>query len=50
MPSFESLKAWQKARELTLAVYPLSSKLPEAEQFGLRAQMRRAAVSAMLTS
>lgn len=47
MARFESLRAWQKARELTLVIYPLSAMLPPGEQFGLTSQMRRAAVSAM---
>ncbi len=46
MPRFKNLKAWQKAHELTLAVYRLSPALPSQERFGLCAQMRRAAVSA----
>jgi four helix bundle protein len=43
--SFKNLTVWQKAIELTIAVYALTSKFPESERFGLTNQMRRAAVS-----
>ena len=46
MPRFQALQAWQKAHELALEVYRLSQKLPPEERYGLRGQMRRAAVSA----
>ncbi len=36
---------WQRAIELTLAVYKLTSRFPGSERFGLTNQMRRAAVS-----
>ena len=42
---FEKLKAWQKAKELTLSVYQLCGKFPQYEQFALSSQLRRAAVS-----
>jgi len=41
----KKLIAWQKAMELIEAVYALTRRLPREEQFGLVAQMRRAAVS-----
>jgi four helix bundle protein len=44
--SFQSLRAWRKAHELTLAVYRLTLRLPEEERYGLCSQMRRAASSA----
>lgn len=44
---FEDIEAWQKARVLTKAVYELSSKGGFARDFGLRDQIRRAAVSIM---
>jgi four helix bundle protein len=44
---FEEVEAWQKARELTNAVYSLSGKGAFAKDFGLRDQMRRATVSIM---
>ena len=43
--SFKDLIAWQKATELTLAVYQLTSGFPDSERFGLTNQMRRASVS-----
>ena len=39
------LEAWKLGMELCREVYMLSEWLPEAEKFGLSAQMRRAAVS-----
>ena len=44
---FEDLLAWQKARLLTKRVYDLTSKGTFARDFGLRDQIRRAAVSVM---
>ena len=44
---FEELEAWQTARQLTQWVYRLSSGGQFARDFGLRDQMRRAAVSVM---
>ena len=43
--SFKDLVAWQRAIELALSIYALTSKFPDAERFGLTSQMRRAAVS-----
>ena len=42
---FEQLGAWQTAREIARAVYGLSNEAAFARDFGLRDQMRRAAVS-----
>ncbi|GAG07154.1 unnamed protein product, partial [marine sediment metagenome] len=42
---FQDIEAWQKARELTRAVYACSSNGSFAKDFGLRDQIRRAAVS-----
>ena len=36
---------WQKAHELTLAIYTLTASFPKHELFGLTCQVRRAAVS-----
>ena len=44
---FEDLQAWQHARTLTRSVYQISIKGPLAKDFGLRDQLRRAAVSIM---
>lgn len=44
---FEDLEVWQKAKELTNLIYSLSSLGSFARDFGLRDQMRRAAVSIM---
>jgi four helix bundle protein len=44
---FEDLEVWQRARGLANSIYDLSSKGDFARDFGLRDQMRRAAVSVM---
>jgi four helix bundle protein len=44
---FEDILAWQKARELTRCVYRISAGGEFARDFGLRDQIRRAAVSIM---
>lgn len=43
--SFKDLVAWQRAADLTVAIYQLTSEFPDSERFGLTNQMRRAAVS-----
>jgi four helix bundle protein len=43
--SFRDLIAWQKGIELCRRIYALSASFPDAERFGLTAQLRRAAVS-----
>ena len=45
MQDFRNLKVWQKAHQLTLAVYQVTAGFPKAESFGLVQQMRRAAAS-----
>ena len=42
---FEKLTAWQKAKELAIAVYQLVAKFPQYEQFALSSQLRRAVIS-----
>ena len=42
---FEDIEAWQTARGLTQLVYSLSNRGSFAQDWGLRDQMRRAAVS-----
>jgi four helix bundle protein len=44
---FEDIEAWQTARELTRLVYRLSNQNAFSRDFGLRDQMRRAAVFVM---
>ena len=44
---FEDIEAWQKARELTKAIYALSNDGQFSRDFGLRDQVRRASVSIM---
>ncbi len=44
---FEDLKAWQKARGLTNGIYQICKIAPLKNDFGLRDQLQRAAVSAM---
>jgi four helix bundle protein len=44
---FEDIEAWQKARQLTKAVYSCSKTGAFSRDFGLRDQMRRASVSVM---
>jgi four helix bundle protein len=44
---FEELEVWQKAKELTNLVYKYSSNGAFEHDFGLRDQIRRAAVSIM---
>jgi four helix bundle protein len=44
---FEEIRAWQTARELTKQVYEVSSRAAFGRDYGLRDQMRRAAVSVM---
>jgi four helix bundle protein len=40
-----NLLAWQEAIQLVKATYTLTQAFPREEQFGLTAQMRRAAIS-----
>ncbi|GIL12657.1 MAG: four helix bundle protein [Chloroflexota bacterium] len=44
---FEELIAWQKARELTKTIYEIAPSAKFAKDFGLSAQIQRAAVSIM---
>lgn len=44
---FEDLIAWQKSRALTKEIYIATSRPAFAKDFGLRDQIRRAAVSVM---
>ena len=44
---FEEIEGWQKARELTRFVYQITGQEHFAEDFGLKDQIRRAAISVM---
>ena len=43
--SFRNLAVWQRAVEMTLEIYKLTSAFPDSERFGLTNQLRRASVS-----
>ena len=45
MKDFRKLLVWQKAHQLTLAIYHVAATLPREETYGLVSQMRRAASS-----
>jgi len=42
---FRSLKVWQKGKELAIAIYNMTGKGKFTKDYGLRDQLRRAAVS-----
>jgi four helix bundle protein len=44
---FEDLIAWQKARKLSAIIYKTTASGPFSKDFGLKEQIRRAAVSTM---
>jgi four helix bundle protein len=43
--SFKDIVAWQRAVEMTVEIYKLTSQFPDSERFGLTNQLRRASVS-----
>ena len=43
--NFKDLQIWQKAYQLCLEVYRTTKEYPKIEQYGITAQIRRAAVS-----
>ena len=43
--TFRDLKCWQKAFDLSLAIYSVTRSFPKEEIFGLTSQLRRASVS-----
>jgi four helix bundle protein len=45
--NFEDIEAWQKARVLTRKIYSAANQSSFSRDFGLRDQIRRAAVSIM---
>ena len=44
---FEEIECWKKARELTCRIYEVTNDSAFASDFGLKDQIRRAAVSVM---
>ena len=48
MHNYRKLKIYEEALALTALVYRLTQRLPREEEFGLRSQWRRAAVSVCL--
>jgi len=46
--SFQDLTVWQKAHQLSLAIYRSTADFPKNEMYGLTSQIRRAAVSVAL--
>lgn len=47
MSGYRKLIVWIEAKALTLLIYRLTENFPKNEEFGLKSQMRRAAVSIM---
>ena len=45
MRGFKELKVWQKAHEMTVAVYETTRTFPREELYGLTSQLRRSAAS-----
>jgi four helix bundle protein len=45
MKDFRTLTVWQKAHQLTLAVYKATRGFPKEEMYGLTSQVRRASSS-----
>lgn len=43
--SFKDLVVWQRAMELSLAIYKVTALYPNSERFGLVHQLRRASMS-----
>src|SRR5271156_1512909 len=43
--SFRDLVVWQRAIQMTTAIYRCSGEFPDGERFGLTNQLRRASVS-----
>ncbi len=43
--SYKDLRVWQQAVQLGLAIYSVTARFPKHEIYGLRQQVRRAAVS-----
>jgi len=43
--AYRNLKVWQRAIQLSVAIYKFTGDFPNAELYGLTSQLRRAAVS-----
>ena len=43
--NFEQLDAFQRAVDLSVAVYEITTLFPDEERYGLKAQLRRASIS-----
>lgn len=43
--TYRDLLAWQRAMDLAEAIYKATETFPRAEEYGLKAQLRRASVS-----
>jgi four helix bundle protein len=43
--SFRDLLVWQRAVQLSLAIYKFTASFPDSERFGLTNQLRRASIS-----
>lgn len=43
--SYRDLLVWQRAIQLSVSLYKLTSKFPQAELYGLSSQLRRAGIS-----
>lgn len=46
---YHKLLIWKKAREFVILIYRYTENYPKSEEFGLKGQTRRAAVSIVLT-
>lgn len=47
MSGYKKLVVWIESKKLTVLTYRLTEDFPKSEEFGLKGQMRRAAVSVM---
>lgn len=45
---YHKLLVWQKAKDFVKLIYQITEDFPRAEEFGLKGQIRRAAVSILL--
>ena len=45
LKNYKELKVWQKSYQLCLEIYKATKRFPDEEKYGLKSQLRRAAVS-----